>query len=130
MIVVVIIGILASIAIPNFIAMQDRAREAEVKSNMHTVQLASEDYCIQNNGVYPSASSGLDVPSTMKNPFVSTKTGNDAITDYTFSTLPAEDADVDDNSKGQVLFAGSDTLYMIRGGGKEKVFKLTLLPGQ
>jgi len=36
MIVVVIIGILAAIAIPNFIAMQNRAKEGSVKSNMHT----------------------------------------------------------------------------------------------
>jgi len=52
MIVVVIIGILAAIAIPNFIAMQDRAREGSVKTNMHTFQLASEDYGIQNSGIY------------------------------------------------------------------------------
>ena len=41
MIVVVIIGILAAIAIPNFIAMQARAKEGSVKANMHTFQLAS-----------------------------------------------------------------------------------------
>lgn len=52
MIVVVIIGILAAIAIPNFIAMQARAKEAAVKSNCHTVQLAAEDFAVQNNGVY------------------------------------------------------------------------------
>src|SRR5215471_14561602 len=52
MIVVVIIGILAAIAIPNFIAMQNRAKEGSTKANMHTLQLASEDYGVQNNGVY------------------------------------------------------------------------------
>ena len=36
MIVVVIIGILAAIAIPNFIAMQNRAKEGSTKANMHT----------------------------------------------------------------------------------------------
>ena len=53
MIVVVIIGILAAVAIPNFEAMQDRAYEASVKSNGHTTQLAVEDLAVQANGVYP-----------------------------------------------------------------------------
>ena len=53
MIVVVIIGVFAAIFIPSFVAMQDRVREASVKSNGHTVQLAVEDYAVQNNGVYP-----------------------------------------------------------------------------
>jgi len=52
MIVVVIIGILAAIAIPNFIAMQDRAKEGSTKANMHTFQLAAEDYNVQNDGTY------------------------------------------------------------------------------
>ena len=54
MIVVVIIGLLAAIAVPNFLNFQDQARTASVKSNCHTVQLVSEDFSIRNDGVYPA----------------------------------------------------------------------------
>jgi type II secretion system protein G len=65
MIVVVIIGILAAIAIPNFVAMQDRAREASVKANMHTVQLAIEDYAVKSAGTYPIAGDAAAVQFNM-----------------------------------------------------------------
>jgi prepilin-type N-terminal cleavage/methylation domain-containing protein len=78
MIVVVIIGILAAIAIPNFISMQARAKEASVKSNAHTVQLAAEDFAVQNDGVYATDDTtalpngdviSALVPGSMANPF-------------------------------------------------------------
>ena len=53
MIVVVIIGILAAIAIPNFMSMRSRAKEASLKSNMHTLQLAAEDFSTMAEGAYP-----------------------------------------------------------------------------
>ncbi|MEQ1834220.1 MAG: type II secretion system protein, partial [Candidatus Eisenbacteria bacterium] len=74
MIVVVIIGILAAIAIPNFIAMQNRAKEGSVKANMHTFQLAAEDYGVANDGVYAPTVTEIatNLPgggSNFKNPF-------------------------------------------------------------
>ena len=74
MIVVVIIGILAAIAIPNFIAMQNRAKEGSVKSNMHTFQLAAEDYAVQNDGKYSTTAVGVEpqlpgAGTNFKNPF-------------------------------------------------------------
>ncbi|HMB70704.1 MAG TPA: prepilin-type N-terminal cleavage/methylation domain-containing protein [bacterium] len=56
MIVVVIIGILAAIAIPNFMGMTNRAKVAQVKSTMHTVQVTVEDFSTRNNGQYPAVS--------------------------------------------------------------------------
>ena len=88
MVVVVIIGILAAIALPNFMAMQDRAKESAVKSNVHTIQLAIEDHktntSVNTLGAKPSGFLTYPVPPTitqavvhgsMKNPFDTTKIG-------------------------------------------------------
>jgi prepilin-type N-terminal cleavage/methylation domain-containing protein len=53
LVVVIIIGILAAIALPNFIGAQDKAREASVKSNMRTAQIAAEAYASDAGGTYP-----------------------------------------------------------------------------
>jgi len=53
LVVIVIIGILAAIALPNFIKARNKAREAEVKSNVHAVQIALERYAVDTGGVYP-----------------------------------------------------------------------------
>lgn len=54
LVVVIIIGILAAIALPNFIGAQDKAREASVKANMRTCQIAAESFATDNGGTYPS----------------------------------------------------------------------------
>ena len=53
LVVVVIIGILVAIALPNFIRIKDKAREAEVKQNLHSIQLALERYSTDEDGIYP-----------------------------------------------------------------------------
>ena len=64
MIVVAIIGILAAIAIPNFVAMQYRAKRAEIPSNVDgikTSQMAYDaafDKFIQQTSFYPSSALG------------------------------------------------------------------------
>ena len=58
LVVVIIIGILAAIALPNFIGAQDKAREASVKANMRTCQIAAESYATDQAGTYPP--NGLD----------------------------------------------------------------------
>ena len=73
MIVVVIIGILAAIAVPNYIQMESRAKEAGTKSNMHLFQLTAEDYSIRNDAHYAddAATVAAILPGggTMQNPF-------------------------------------------------------------
>jgi prepilin-type N-terminal cleavage/methylation domain-containing protein len=66
MIVVVVIGILAAIAIPNFLNMKYRAQEASVRKNAHVTRLAAEDFSVQNDGVYAATlASALPTGETM-----------------------------------------------------------------
>jgi type II secretion system protein G len=65
LVVIVIIGILAAIALPNFIKARNKAREAEVKSNIHSIQLALERYATDNGGVYPAYLVGAERDSNI-----------------------------------------------------------------
>ncbi len=58
LVVVVIIGILASVAVPNFMGAQDKAKNSGVQSNAHNVQMAVEQYAVDNASVFPAAMSG------------------------------------------------------------------------
>jgi prepilin-type N-terminal cleavage/methylation domain-containing protein len=61
LVVIVIIGILVAIALPNFIKIKDKAKEAEVKQNLHAIQLALERYAVDSPGeIYPLFISGGD----------------------------------------------------------------------
>jgi prepilin-type N-terminal cleavage/methylation domain-containing protein len=61
LVVIVIIGILVAIALPNFIKVREKAKEAEVKQNLHAIQLAVERYSTDNpNGNYPNYILGGD----------------------------------------------------------------------
>jgi prepilin-type N-terminal cleavage/methylation domain-containing protein len=80
MVAIVILGILATIAISSYMSMQSRSKEARVKGNCHAVQLAAEDFAVQNGGVYaanladaiPTGSTIIDLlpgGDLLENPF-------------------------------------------------------------
>jgi len=122
MIVVVIIGILAAIAIPNFIAMQARAKEASTKSNCHTVQLAAEDFAVQNDGVYSAVVANI-IPMlpggvALENPFTKA------------ATEPVDGAAATPGQTGYVpiVQGGANVGYTITGFGKTALI-ITLTSG-
>ena len=130
MIVVVIIGILAAIAIPNFIAMQNRAKEGSTKANMHTFQLSAEDYGIQNDGMYADTGDQIEpllpaAGNTFKNPF-DQLTGKDKSWEDRGSAAAPPTA-----TPGLVSYADSanGTTYNIKGHGKKAPLALVLSAG-
>ncbi len=131
MIVVVIIGILAAIAIPNFIRMQARAKEASTKSNCHTVQLAAEDFAVQNDGVY-AADVGTDV--TPAGETITQMLPNAALLENPFTKLATEPIDGIAGAEGvtgyvPIIQNGVNVGYSITGAGKGGNVIITLTSG-
>lgn len=126
MIVVVVIGVLAAIAIPNYISMQERAKEASTKANMHNFQLATESASMMNDGIYPATATDVatidpDSPVTFHNPF-----GGDVA--YVDREGLYEDPQP---TPGVVSYADSlGQAYNIKGEGKLGPFTLVLSNGE
>lgn len=55
LVVMLILGILAAIAIPSFFAQRDKARDADAKASSRTAETAAETIATDNNGVYSGA---------------------------------------------------------------------------
>ena len=134
MIVVVIIGILAAIAIPNFIAMQDRAKEGSTKANMHTFQLSAEDYGVQNDGAYGTAAlvagllPGQPPGANFKNPFDKSVGSTNA---WVAASAWATPLTTGSTKRGITAYLDSASLkYQVAGRGKSGDLALVLSSGQ
>jgi type IV pilus assembly protein PilA len=55
LVVMLILGILAAIAIPAFFSQRDKARDADAKADARSAQTAIETYAVDNGGVYTGA---------------------------------------------------------------------------
>ena len=133
MIVVVIIGILAAVAIANYIAMQNRAKEGSTKANMHTFQLAAEDYATQNDGSYASTAATVSTMlssggAKFKNPFDKTLGSGNAWLDVATWANPLATGST---RAGLVVYSDSSNVqYRIAGRGKSADLAIQLTSGQ
>ena len=69
LVVMLILGLLAAIAIPSFFNQRDKARDADAKALVRTAQTAMETFATDNNGSYVGAvsdSTGVNVNSLQK----------------------------------------------------------------
>ena len=119
LIVIAIIGILAAIAVPNFIAMQNRARdakrEASVLVDMQDVQIAMEDYALLHGGTYPTTVAELLTVMPR------------GLLPNSFSRHRIEPSNGDHD--GAVLFSSNGESYQIRGRGRDgRLLEDVLIP--
>ena len=127
MVVAIVIGVLVAMGIPNFLQLQDRAREASVKANMHTMQLAIEDFAVQTAGFYPDdAASTTPAGQTVEDlcPF-------GAYPENPFTQAPTVVVwDADPATPGVIgINPATPTNYTVKGFGKSFMLLVELHPG-
>jgi len=127
MIVCIIVGVLVAMGIPNFIQLQDRAREASVKTNMHTIQLAIEDFAVQTLGIYPDNAASVTPAG---------QTVEDLCPDGAYPENPFTQAativvwDVDPAASGVIgINPATASDYTVKGFGKSVMLLLELSTG-
>lgn len=67
LIVVIIIGILAAIALPNFSKSKEGALDKEAIANLKLIQAAEKIYQMETNNYYPSSGSQSDIATINDN---------------------------------------------------------------
>jgi len=125
MIVIVVIGIIAAMSLPNLMRAGNYAKEASVKSNMHTFQLAMEDYGAMNDGVYATNAEKAQVKTLFP---------NGKWPPNPFTGIPLTDAEVtfgsDPDAAGELgVNPATNSDYAIKGYGKSAMLALTLNNG-
>ena len=128
MVVLVIMGILAAIIIPDYLSRLDRAREVSAKANMHTLQLAAEDYAVESAGVYSSVIDASHIanrlPAAFANPFTAQAGAGMAWEDR------ASPSAAPTLVPGIASYADSGNVsYNIKGAGRNGVLSLVLTTG-
>ena len=90
MIVVAIIGLLAAIAIPNFVKARETAQKNLCINNMRLILHAQQQWAIENNKSTTDAVTEADVTSYLKNAPLHCPLS--PATSYTYSTVDAPPA--------------------------------------
>jgi prepilin-type N-terminal cleavage/methylation domain-containing protein len=134
MVAIVVLAVLVAIAIPQFIPLQKRARESEVKSVTHALQMAVEDYKVTpgQEGLKPNGAQLITVVIPSYLPFnVLTKRNPFNMAGQTYGTGGIVAAAPGAIGEVGYQFVDQVTQYTISAwGGDAGVTILTLVEGQ
>src|SRR5688572_30698318 len=87
LVVMLILGLLAAIAIPSFFNQREKAKDADAKAAVRTAQTAMETYATGNGGSYEDVTPAIlqGIETTLNDSNVSTAAANAAGDGYTVS---------------------------------------------
>jgi prepilin-type N-terminal cleavage/methylation domain-containing protein len=91
MIVVAIIGLLAAIAVPNFVQARTNARRSSCINNMRLIDAAKEQYALENNKDATTTPAAADVTPYLKSNVMPTCPSSGTYTIDAIGTLPSCD---------------------------------------
>ncbi len=113
MIVVAIIALLASIAIPNFLRAKIVANDALAKATLRSISTASETYVTSNSGAYPGDMTSLTGATP---PYLNVASCGSTVSGYTFACGMASTGYTVTATPVTVGTSGTTTYTMTTGG--------------
>ena len=120
--VILILGLLAIITVPNVMGFTDKSKEAAVKANMHAIQVGIEDFAAANDGEYPDAADNAVLRAGMPggdwpvNPFTHNPTA------VVWNADPANPGEIS-------ITTPQAESYQIKGFGENGIMNLVLQTG-
>src|ERR1700712_2764925 len=85
MVVIIIIGILASIAIPQFLNQRKSAWDSETKSDLGNFAIAAASFNVDNKGVYGTTTNPMTTTALTSAPYNFVASADDPMTDWTLT---------------------------------------------
>ena len=85
MVVIIVIGILAAIAIPQFIGQRQSAWDAETKSDLSNFVLAAASYSVNNSGNFGTTAIPMSKTALTASPYNFTPSVDDPIANWTLT---------------------------------------------
>jgi type IV pilus assembly protein PilA len=85
MVVIIVIGILAAIAIPQFINQRLSAWDAETKSDMSSYVLAAASYAVNHDGNFGTTATPMTTAAIEASPYLFAPTVDDPTVDWTLT---------------------------------------------
>ena len=108
LVVMLILGILAAIAIPSFFNQRDKAKDADAKAAARTAQTAVETYATGNGGSYAGLdATGADlkeIEETLSTKTIAVTSTDDTYTVTVDSEVAGQDFSIERTGTGSILF--------------------------